>query len=452
MRGLRSTIALIVVLAGLGAYIYFTRNKPVDEGTPKQEKVFASLQTDKIESLKIKAEKGDTTTLTKSGAGWQITEPAPAKADDGEVSGITSSLGSVDITRTIDDNASNLKDYGLADPRIDVAFKSAADKDYRHLLIGDKSPTGADLFAMRGGEKKVFLIPAAQEQTFNKGTFDLRDKTLVKFDRDKVDGIDLTAGGKTLALAKEGGDWKVTKPLQVPADFGTVEGLIGRLQSLQMKSIVKSDPTSADLKTYGLDKPSETATLNLGSARATLELGGKADDTSIYARDTSKPVVVTVENTLADELKKGADEYRRKDIFEFRAYNANRIEFTRNGQTVAFEKAKADANSGAKDATDTWRRVSPKPADANKDTMDGLLSRLSNMRATSFVESTANTGLDKPELTVAVKFDDGKKEEHVTFGRSGNDIYASRPGEPGAAKIDPTEFSEAIKAIDELSK
>jgi hypothetical protein len=451
MRGLRSTIALVVVLAGLGAYIYFTRNKPIDEGTPKQQKVFASLQSDKIDALKITSEKDETTTLTKSGAGWQITDPSPAKADDGEVSSITTSLSSVDVTRAIDDNPSSLKDYGLEKPRIDVAFKSAGGQDYQHLLIGDKSPTGGDLFAMRGNEKKVFLIPATQEQTFNKSPFDLRDKTLVKFERDKVDGIDLTADGKTLALAKDGGDWKITKPLQVAADFGSVEGLVGRLQSLQMKSIVKTDPTPADLKTYGLDKPAETATLNLGSARATLELGGKADDNAVYARDTSKPTVVTVESALADDLKKGADEYRRKDLFDFRAYNANRIEFARNGQTVAFEKVKADAKD-AKDTGDKWRRVSPKPADAAKDTMDGLLSRLSNMRAASFVDSTAKTGLDKPELTVTVKFDDGKKEEHVSFGRADNDIYAARPGEPGAAKVDATDFSEALKSIDELSK
>jgi hypothetical protein len=221
---------------------------------------------------------------------------------------------------------------------------------------------------------------------------------------------------------------------------------------VQMKSIVKDEPTPADLKTYGLDKPAETATVNLGSARATLELGGKADDGSVYARDRSKPMVVTVEAALADDLKKGADEYRRKDIFEFRAYNANRIEFTRNGQTVAFEKVKADPKDAAKGGADTWKRVSPKPADANKDTMDGLLSRLSNMRASAFVTSTAKTGLDKPELTVAVKFDDGKKDERVTFGRIDNDVYASLSGQPGAAKVDATDFGESIKAIDELSK
>jgi hypothetical protein len=453
MRGLRSTIALLVVLVGLGAYIYFvTWKKAPDDTGKKQDKVFASLQSDKIDSVKIKSDKGETTTLSKADGAWQITAPVAAKADESAVTGITGNLSSIEIVRIIDENPANLKDYGLAEPRIDIAFKAAGDPDYRHLLVGDKSPTGADLFAKRGDDKKVFLIPTFQETSFNKGTFDLRDKTLIKFDREKVDGVEVTAAGKVLAIAKEGGEWKVTKPIQVRADFGSVEGVIGRLQTAQTKSIVKSDPTPADLKTYGLDKPDETVTLNLGSARATLVLGGKAEDNTVYARDTSKPVVMTVESALADDLKKGADEYRRKDIFEFRAYNATRIELTRNGQTVAFEKVKPEAKDAAKNPQDKWRRISPKPADANKDTIDSLLSRLSNMRAASFVESTAKTGLDKPELTVAVKFDDGKKEERVALGKVENDVFASRPGEPGAAKVDANDFNEAIKALDDLSK
>ena len=51
MRGLRSTIGLLVVLVGLGAYIYFVTWKKSDtDTTAKQDKVFAGLQADKIES------------------------------------------------------------------------------------------------------------------------------------------------------------------------------------------------------------------------------------------------------------------------------------------------------------------------------------------------------------------------------------------------------------------
>jgi len=215
-----------------------------------------------------------------------------------------------------------------------------------------------------------------------------------------------------------------------------------------MKSIVVEEAKPADLKQYGLDKPDATVNLNVGSARATLLLGGKAPDNTVYARDASKPAVVTVEGSLLDELKKGADDYRRKDLFEFRAFNANRVEVLRNGQTVVFEKVKGQGDN----AQDKWRRVAPTAADVDKDKIDSLLSRLSNTRASSFVDSSAKTGLDKPAMTITVKFDEGKKEEKVTFGQVGTDVFASRPGEPGAAKTDATDFNEAIKSLDELSK
>jgi len=451
MRGLRSTIALFLVLAGLGAYIYFvTWKKPADDAaSSKKEKVFAAVESDKIEEVRVTSASGEAATVKKEGATWQLTEPVAAKADDNEVSGITSALASVEMTRVIDENAANLNDYGLSNPRIAIDFKASGDKDYRKLLIGEKTPTGGDLFAMRGGEKKVFLIPAFQESTFNRTAFDLRDKTILKFERDKVDAIDLsTTSGPGPAFTKEGTDWKITRPLQVKADFGSVEGLVGRLQSVQMKSIVPGEPTPADLKKYGLDKPAATVMLNTGSSRATLLLGGKAEENTIYARDTSKPAVMTVESGLLDDIKKGADEYRRKDLFEFRAYNATRVELTRDGKTVVFERVKGQGEN----AQDKWRRVSPNAADVDRDKVEGFLSRLSNMRATSFVESTAKTGLDKPALSIVAKFDDGKKEERVVFGKEGDDVFASRPGEPGAAKTDATDFNESIKTLDELSK
>src|SRR5437867_3908104 len=164
MRGLKSTLALIVVLAGLGAYIYFvTWKTPATDTSTKQEKVFASLESDKIEELKVTSAAGDATTLKKEGGSWQLTQPIAAKADESEVTGIASALSSVEITRVIDENPASLNDYGLSNPRIEIDFKAAGDKDYRKLLIGEKAPTGGDMYAMRNGAKKVFLIPAFQE-------------------------------------------------------------------------------------------------------------------------------------------------------------------------------------------------------------------------------------------------------------------------------------------------
>ena len=53
-------------------------------------------------------------------------------------------------------------------------------------------------------------------------------------------------------------------------------------------------------------------------------------------------------------------------------------------------------------------------------------------------------------MVVVVRFDDGRKEERVTFGRVGADVYAAIAGQPGAAKIDTAEFEDAIKALDAI--
>ena len=451
MRGLKSTIALVVVLVGLGAYIYFVTWKQPEggaaDGGKKQDKVFAGLDSSKIEEVKLTSAAGDATVVKKDAGGWQVVQPMAAKADESEIGSVTSALASTEITRVVDENPTNLNDYGLSNPRIEVDFKAAGDNDYRKLMIGSKTPTGGDLYAKRNDEKKVFLIPSFQETTLNRTTFDLRDKGLLKFDREKVDGIDVAAGGKTIGMAKDGADWKLTKPVQAKADFGSVEGLVGRLQTAQMKSIAADQASPADLKKYGLDKPEATVNLNIGSSRATLLVGGKASDNTVYARDASKPAVVTIETALLDDLKKDADTYRRKDLFEFRPFNATHIELSRNGQTIVLDRVK-----GQNDKPDTWKRVSPSGGDVDKEKMDSLLAKLSNMRASSFVDSTAKTGLDKPALTVSVKFDEGKKEEKVTFGQSGADVFASRPGEPGAAKADSADFNDAVKSFDEIAK
>jgi hypothetical protein len=449
MRGLRSTIALFLVLVGLGAYVYFVTWKKSGEDTgPKKEKVFAAVEPDKIEELKVKSESGDVTSLKKTSGTWQIVAPVPAPAAESEVIGLTSALGQMEIVRVIDENPADLKEYGLETPRIEVEFKSGESKPSGRILVGGKTPTGASLYARRNDEKRVFLIADFQDSSLNKSTFNLRDKGLIKIARDKVDGVEVNVSGKTIQFAKVGSDWKITKPIAARADFSSVEGLLGRIETAQMKSIVTDQASPEDLKKYGLDKPEVTVTINQGSARAVVEIGGKAGEDAVYARDLSKGSVVTLDKSLADDLRKGVDDYRRKDVFEFRAFNATRAEFTRGSQTLVLERVKGQGDK----AQDSWRRISPNPADVDKSKVESLLAGLADIRATSFTDSIAKTGLDKPAITVLVKFEDGKKEERVSFGKNGADVHAQIPGQPGAAKIDAEKFAEANKSLDELSK
>jgi hypothetical protein len=445
MRGLRSTIALLIVLVGLGGYIYFvTWKQPTASGTG-QEKMFPAAVTDKINEMTVKSESGDVTTLKKDGTGWSIVAPTTVMASQSEANAVASGVSQLEIVRVIDANPTNLGEYGLEKPRVEVEFKGA-DQQPGHLYIGEKTPTGANLYARRNDDKQVFLIASFQESTLNRTTFDLRDKTLITIPRAKAQSVEITNAGKTVVLKKDK-EWRIASPIDARADYSSSEAILGRIESAQTKSIVAENVAPADLKQYGLDKPEAQVTVNLEGSKAVLQFGRAADDTAVYARDAAKPSVVTVEKSLADDFRKSLDDYRRRDVFDFRAFNATRAEITWNGKSIVFERVHTEG-----DKPDTWKRVSPAETELDKSKVETLLTGLADIRATSFKDSKAGTGLDAPVMTVYMKYDQGRSEERATFGKNGNDASASRPDDAGAMVIEAEKLNEAMTTLDELVK
>ena len=60
----------------------------------------------------------------KSDGGWKMVEPAQIDADPPEAIGVATALTNVEIVRVVDENATNLEQFGLANPQITVAFKA----------------------------------------------------------------------------------------------------------------------------------------------------------------------------------------------------------------------------------------------------------------------------------------------------------------------------------------
>jgi len=434
VRGLRSTIALLAVLIGLVAYIYFVDSKKPASDAPETKAKAFTVDADQIEEIHMKPASGDASRVQKTSGTWQLVEPEKADADQGQVSNAATSLATLEINRVVDENPSDLSQYGLSPPKAEVAFRVKGQKDPRQLLIGEKTATGSDLYAKTPDQKRVFLISGYLENTFERTPFDLRDKTALKFDQTKADGVEIVHDGTT-ALAKSGTDWALTKPYKARADFASAEAVLTSLSSLQMQKIVEND--AKDLAKYGLDKPDATITVNSGSTRASLALG-KKDGDSVYARDLSRPLVFTVAATTAGDLEKNTSTLRRKDMFDGRSFNATRVELKRGSETLSFDKSKG------KDGKDVWKNAAGKEVDAAK--VEDMLTKLSNIRALLF-QDRVDPVLKTPTLVATLKLDNNMMEA-VTFARSGNAVLASREGEPGSATVEVMAFNDAMSAID----
>jgi uncharacterized protein DUF4340 len=437
MRSAWSLLASVVVLGGLVGYIYFVDSKTEPNAPEVKEKVWSgALASEDMEEVEITLAAGETAKVQKADGTWQVVEPSKAPADETEMTSITSSLAGLEIQRVVDANASDVKRYGLDPARISVAFRSKGQKDVRRIDIGEKTPTGGDLYARIPGEKRVFLVSSFLDSTFNKTPFALRDKVILKVDRQKADGLELAEGTTNVQLAKKGTDWMLVKPLAARADFAVVESSLERVGAAQMVGITEEN--ASDLAKYGLDKPSATITVSMGSSRATLLLG-KTENAVVYAKDASRPMVFTVAPTLKTDVIKPVSDFRRKDLFDARAFTTTHVELTRGSETIVLDKSKG------KDEKELWKNGAGKDVDAQK--VEDLVNRVTGLRASSF-ENQAHASLKMPALVVTIRSNDNKTET-VTFGRTATDVYAARSDEPGTAKIDGTAaLDEAMKLLD----
>ena len=447
MRGIWSTLALIAVLGGLGAYIYFVESeRPAStsiEGEPAREKFF-TVEADKINEIRINY-KGQTTLLRKDASGWKMIEPTEVDADPPEAISLAQAITNIESVRTVVDNPADLAQFGLADPQTIVDFKAEGGAS-GSFKLGNKNPTQSEIYAMKGGGNTVVLVSAFQESSFNKEPFALRDKRILKFDRDTAETLALAKGASSIELARTGSEWKVVKPVQARSDYSAVEGFLTRLNSANMSKLVEEKP--ADLAKYGLDKPVMTVTIGAGSAKTVLEVG-KTENDQTYARDASRPMVFTVDSTLQGDLNKSFDDYRKKELFEFRPFSLARLRAVLDApggaKTYEFEKV-APAKPG--DA-ETWKvtRVGGSSHNADSAAMDDLLNKLVGIRAESFVGGNTRTGLDQPALVVSASYDEGKFER-VRFGAVGDNAYGKRDDETSVAKIDHMPMRAVLQAFD----
>ena len=433
---MRSTLLLLVAAVALGAYAYFVESeRPTRmEIESAKDSVFAIESSDLVE-LDVTDSSGERTLLRKTDGTWRLTDPVQVDADAIEVSGITSGVESLEIERVVAELPVVLASFGLADPRIVIAFKAEGDTEFTRLLLGDDTATGGDMYAMTSNDPRVFLVAAYLETSFDRATFDLRDKAILDFDTDEVDRIDITAPSHTVALVKTNEDdaWRLQEPWSTRGDARITDALVTRLVTGRMQAIVATD--TAELDAFGLEAPRLTAVVGTGSTRATLLVGDATDDGTVYARDAARPLVFTVEESLVDELMRPPDVYRQKDLFTFRSFNATRIEIAQPDSTLVLEKSDGDPPE--------WRRLEPAPGQVGQPQVTALLSALSGLRADSFADADAGVRSSSPIATVTVRFGDDQ-EERVVFDRVADEVHATVADDSSAGIIDAAAFDAAL--------
>jgi hypothetical protein len=249
--------------------------KTVDDLRPR---TLIALKPDEIRQVTLESSSSAPLELKKKGDQWAIVNPRPYAADNSAVQQLLDTVTNARVASYIEDNPSDLSTYGLASPSFKLTLYGGKSGEQQSLLFGFKQPQPekGGVYARRGegSDQPVVTVDSYVLNDVNKSFDDLRDKTVLGLDRNKVDHV-LIASPKfeaTLARTSDG-KWKVTsndKPGS--AEVLVADSLFDQLHDLKATRIVE-DPM-AHPERYGMVKPSLTfaAYANDGKELGTLRV------------------------------------------------------------------------------------------------------------------------------------------------------------------------------------
>src|SRR5207247_4739553 len=122
-----------------------------------------------------------------------------------------------------------LSSFGLKEPPVKVSNKLKDGKTLE-ILLGSENPKKTYNYAKLANSNDVFLTGSNWSKTFTKTTSAVRNKKLLEFESDDIDGVKIAENAKELEAQKSGDNWQLKKPVDTKAGRREESSLIHSLR------------------------------------------------------------------------------------------------------------------------------------------------------------------------------------------------------------------------------
>lgn len=401
----RNTLLLLLVLAALGAYVYWVEIP--HEKTEAEQKRLLVFDKEKVGSITL--QNGDTTIALERGDDkhWRITKPIEADADDATVNNLLTALSDAQITRTLEGVGDKAASYGLDPPQAVVTLGLTDGTTLPPVKVGKGTQVGFAAYVRKGDEDAVHITGGALPVGVKKEVKDLRDKTVLAFDDGEVKKVVLAKPGTApITIERDGADaWKITSPGQYPADAAEVRAFLASLRGIRADDFATDDP-NAPPATYGLDQPRLTITVFVGKdeAQKTLLVGGTKEDPqkkTIYAKRAERPTVYTIPEYTVKNIDKDVNTLRDKTVLAFDKAKAGKLVVTRK-DGAGFTLVKRDG---------AWHIETPGEGAERAPSMTRFVEDVATLKGGEVLDEhatdLAHYQLADPDITIAVSDESG---------------------------------------------
>ncbi len=428
---LRNLIFAALILLALGGTLYWSEHRKPEADTPKASDaspVILKLDNTAITKVELKKKDAEPIVLAKSASGaWEIAQPKPFAADQSNVSSTLSSLSSLTSERVVDDKPSNLQQYGLAPPAVEVNITERDGKSQK-LLLGDDTPTGSAVYVMLAGDPRVFTIASYNKSTIAKSLNDLRDKRLLPMSADQVSRIEIVRKNQTIEFGKNNEEWQILQPEPLRADNSQVGELVQKLTDAKMD--LSEPDTSNAASSFAAAAP--VAIAKVTGPSGTQELQVRKNKDTYLAESSAVEGVYKINADVSQAMDKSVDDFRNKKLFDFGYSDPDKVELSFGTKSYLFTRTNHD----------WW--LSGKKMDV--DGIGALLGNLRELSADKFVSS----GFSNPSMNATVTTEDGKRVEKISIAKVSDGFIAQRQNESTLYHLQSSTIDTLQKSAEDI--
>ncbi|MDE0010368.1 MAG: DUF4340 domain-containing protein [Candidatus Poribacteria bacterium] len=451
----RTTLIIIVLLAGIGGayYLFFQEpsDKAVENEKPPIHQVYG-VTRDAVQQVEIAfadAAYQDLKLVKDTTDNWQLARPFQADADSEKVSQMLDDILNKRVKQTLE--VTELAQYGLDTPSITLSLSTEGDLPTATFLIGKKA-INFSVYVKEKSETHIFLIESSALDDLTKSPTDLRDRSVLKFNPETVSSIQFkhrAAGSasqsSTINCEKRDGTWHVRHPLEAKADTQDIEDLLSELRSLKVSTF---EADGADTKVQlekleksGLDDPRIQVELTDGDKTYAVNIGASVGSETgtqgrVYVKTTVyQDAAYTVDEGIYHLLNKSVFDLRDKRVIDFQRTDTIRIEIKQDRETTVCTK----------NFDNIWELQTPTgKIKADAEAVDDLLFGVDSLEAAAFVDDStgrlASYGLATPSIKVAFT-QRGEEEPTVlsigTYTQDGT-VYVKAEQSPQVSRVKRT--------------
>ncbi len=240
-----------------------------------------------VDADKVTVTRGDRKAeFAKVDGTWKMTAPVAADAEQGELDALIAAAANLRADELVTEKAKDLKEYGLDAPVAAVKFYNG-DKEVRSVLVGKKGADGRAFAKLEAADAVVLFDAGLTAKLL--GEYRKR-AAWAGVDASQVQSVAVSSGDSNFAFTKLGPVWVDQQKPEDQPDAAKVTDTLATLAGLKAERFVTDK--DADLKLYGLDKPSRVIVVTQqGGMAKTLQLGGEVGGTNgkqVYAKVADK--------------------------------------------------------------------------------------------------------------------------------------------------------------------